>query len=226
MILFKYASRSRPELFFQGLDTIRRNVADQQNFKVLCSFDDDDQSMNNPEVIKCLDSVENLTYFFGLSRNKVAAINRDMEKSGDWDILINMSDDMAFEQYGFDTIIRARMLEHFPDLDGVLHFNDGYAGNSLMSMTIEGRKYYERFGYIYHPEYVSVYCDDEALSVARLLKKVAYYPNVLFRHNHPGWGRAPMDEQYERTESFYPVDLRTYSAHRARNFDLNLDTNQ
>ena len=46
-IVFKYTSRSRPDNFFRGLRSIIDNCVDN-NYEVLCSFDEDDKSMNNP----------------------------------------------------------------------------------------------------------------------------------------------------------------------------------
>jgi hypothetical protein len=73
----------------------------------------------------------------------------------DWDILVVMSDDMVCVTHGWDDIIRQDMNENFPDTDGVLHYNDGNQKANVMTMSIIGRKYYKRDGYIYNPEYQS-----------------------------------------------------------------------
>ena len=66
--------------------------------------------------------------------------------------------------------IRQKMIKHFPDTDGVLWFFDGWR-KDLNTLCIIGRKYYERFGYIYHPDYKSFWCDAEFTEVANKLKK-------------------------------------------------------
>ena len=53
-ILFKYASRSRTQKFFVGLDNILTNLSDLNNFCILISLDIDDYSMNNKETINRL----------------------------------------------------------------------------------------------------------------------------------------------------------------------------
>ena len=63
------------------------------------------------------------------------------------------------------------MTELYPNTDGVLWFNDGNQGNRLNTLCILGKKYYERFNYIYHPDYTSLWADNEFMDVANLLNK-------------------------------------------------------
>lgn len=198
-ILFKYTSRSRPQLFHRGLLSIINNCQ-SQNYSILCSLDEDDPTL--PEYLRLIESVQvsNIIVRTGLSSNKVNAINRDLnEYTGRWDILVNMSDDMIFTQSGFDQIIRREFGEN---LDQFIHFNDGLQNANLSTMTIEGRPYYERFGYIYSPEYQSLWCDVEAQDVAKSLGKYKYAgPSVqILKHLHPAGGLAKFDEQYRKTE--------------------------
>jgi hypothetical protein len=219
-ILLKFASRSRPEKFFASLDNIQGKVADSFNYDIVCSLDKDDVKMNTPENINKMSMYTNCEFCWGVSKNKIDAINRDME-GRKFDILINMSDDMVWKVNGFDNLIREAMLQHHADLDGVLHFNDGtQAGDHLMTMSIMGKAWYDRFGYIYHPDYTSLWCDNEATEVASRLGKRVYFTEVLFNHVHPGWGKIPYDEQYQRTESHYQMDKVVFDKRKANNFDL------
>ena len=70
------------------------------NYTILVSIDEDDESMfefNYPD--------DNVFIVRGTSKNKIDAINRDMDIFEGWKILINTSDDMHFEIKGFDEII-------------------------------------------------------------------------------------------------------------------------
>ena len=67
---------------------------------------------------------------------------------------------MIPEIKGFDSIIRNEMQKLFPDTDGILWFFDGWR-KDLNTLCILGRKYYDRFGYIYHPDYNSFWSDAE-----------------------------------------------------------------
>src|SRR6185503_7210045 len=144
MILFKYTSRSRVDKFFRGLDSIVNNINDN-DYWVQCTFDLDDV-MFNPEIIKRLNSYKNISYYFGESLSKIDAINKNLDKLPKFDILVNMSDDFIFITKGFNSIIKEAMQNYFPDTRGFLHFHDGVQ-NRLATMSIIGRKHFERFGY-------------------------------------------------------------------------------
>lgn len=219
-ILYKFASRSRKDKFFNCIDNIQRRQKDKENYKILCSLDTDDLTMNNIEVINKLSLYTNVEVCWGTSKNKIDAINRDMDGQ-EFDILINTSDDMDFVQFGFDQTIRDHMKKYYPDLDGILHYNDGTSsGERVMTLSIMGKKWYDRFNYIYHPDYTSLWSDNEATEVGNILGKRTYFTEVLFHHNHPGHGKAKYDQQYLKTESFYASDKVIFEQRKAKNFDL------
>jgi hypothetical protein len=222
-ILIKYPSRSRPERFFEGLDSITKLVADKDNYFIACTLDEDDTTMNNPDVLGRIAGYPNARCFVGKSANKIDAINRDLaelELEYDWDILACMSDDMRFIAYGWDQLIREGFQHNVPDLDGFLHYPDSTARNMLCTMSIMGRKYYERFGYIYHPSYQSLWCDNEAMEVAQMLGKYWYMGIQLFDHLHPAYNLAPWDEQYTRQQGLWGVDEANYIERKRHNFYL------
>ena len=157
----------------------------------------------------------------GRSRNKIAAINRDIHLVKDWDILVVAADDMICVKKDWDEQIKNTMLATFPDGDGVLHFNDGFVGEKLNTLPILTKKYYDRFGYAYNPEYISLWCDNEFMDVAKQLKKQIYISDVLFRHEHYSNIKGmKMDKLIIRTESFYHQDRRTYEKRKKINFGL------
>ena len=134
----------------------------------------------------------------GSPRTKVQAINSLMPAViRDFDIIILASDDMWPEVMGFDEIIAREMELNFPDLDGVLHFNDGYRGAALNTLPIVGRNYYNQFGYLYHPSYRQSFCDNEMQEVSKSLGKAKYFEQVLILHVHPfNDSSIPEDETY------------------------------
>lgn len=228
IILFKFATRSRPTKFLNGLKNISERVSDKENYKILVTADSDDLSMNN-DLLKnsyqhYIDSGK-VKVVFGTSTSKIDAINRDMENENDWHILINYSDDMEFIVDGFDNIIRQHFLNIFPDFNGNVYYNDGYVGDKLSTMSIIGKTYFDIIlnKKIYNPQYMSLFCDNEYTEVAKKLNKIQYYDMILYRHNHPaniqGIG---MDEQYIKTESYWQRDSAIYEIRRGMNFGLNL----
>jgi hypothetical protein len=124
-------------------------------------LDKDDKEMYNQDTIDKLKKIKNLSYFFGKSENKVSAINRDLKSNDNWDILLLASDDMIPQIKGYDSVIRDNMTTHFPDTDGVLWFNDGNR-KDLNTLSILGKKYYQRFNYIYNP--IDLNCEIQPLT--------------------------------------------------------------
>ena len=225
-ILFKFASRSRTIKFFEGLDNILSNLSDLNNFCILASLDVDDVTMNNPTTIARLTEYvqkypDKLIVKFVYSKNKIDAINRDVNEIKslfEFDILVNFSDDMQFIQHSFDDNIRNKFSVHFPDTDGNIFYNDGFVGDRLCTMSIIGRKYYDKFNYIYHPSYHSLWCDNEYTEVAKRNQKMLYFHENIFRHNHPSNVGGFMDEQLIKTESFAEIDRQNYEKRFNNNF--------
>jgi hypothetical protein len=121
---------------------------------------------------------------------------------------------------GYDNIIRNKMKEHYPDTDGVLWFNDGHQGNNLNTLCILGKKYYERFNYIYHPEYKSVWSDNEFMLVGNLLQKQTYFDEVIIEHEHPDWGYGKRDTIHQVNSINESHDRNLFMSRKQNNFYL------
>lgn len=212
MILVNFASRSRPDRFFNCLDDMR---ATKQTYTVCAKLDTDDNSdysrlSDYPEVI----------VKWGLSRSKVHAINRDIPE--DWDILVNASDDIRWKPSWADEIVgncEKDIFLHFPE-----EYADGQAGSkardTISVVSIMDKEYYKRFRYVYHPDYSSLWCDNEATEVARRLGRYKFVGKVIFEHMHPAARKAKTDAQYKYTESFYHRDKRVFERRKANKFGL------
>lgn len=214
-IFFKATSRSRPQRLKKTIDSIVNNLSGQVDYFIQISLDEDDSTL--AEYFNLIGAEHEK--IIGTSKNKIDAINRDMDLVDQWwDILVNVSDDQVFIKKDFDLDI----LEAFEqNTDLFVHFPDGNQGD-LATMSIIGREYYKRDKYIYNPEYVSVYCDNEAQDVAKLRDCYKLVNKHIFNHEHPAWGKGPMDLQYQKTEHpvTYQADHNTYIKRAAKNFYL------
>ena len=219
-ILFKYPSRSRPERFFSSLDSIVNNMQDMENFHVSCTLDEDDEEMHRMEVMQLIAKYPNTSVAWGRSISKIDAVNRDMPKK-DWDIVVVMSDDMKITFYGFDTLLRNFVAQWIPDMDGLIHVPDPDAKQALATMYIATRKYYERFGYVYHPSYKSVWCDNEVQSIAKITGKYYYFdcPGLIM-HLNPAYGHLPKDPMFIKQQAHWEEDEANYRKRKAKNFFL------
>lgn len=219
-LIIKYATRGRPQWFMRAISNMYATIS-PCDMKIIVSVDEDDLTMNNQPMRDFMDAHEHIVYRFGKSKSKIEAINTDMDLAGDWKWLINMSDDMVFVQQGWNNIMRQAIKDYWgKSLKFFAHFNDGYVGEALATMSIIGRDYYELDKYIYYPEYKSFSCDAEAWFVARARGCHHYFPEILFKHQHPTWTPMPKDETYTINSKHTPNDLEVYWRRLNANFGL------
>ena len=205
------------------------------DYMIICSCDNDDLTMYNEDVQKKLldnPKYKNVIIFWGLSRGKVHAINRNLGEptfkmlyeeypaTKDWKYLVLLSDDMVLLP-GFDIEIPKAFEDGF---SGLVHFPDGIANEKLCTFSVMDRAYYEELGHIYNPAYDSIGCDNEQHEVAVLTKRYKYVPVIIVKHLHPAYGMAPIDDLYRRNEhpALYAKDLETLRNRRAINFGINV----
>jgi len=206
-ILIKFPTRDRPEKFLETLNRYYEMSANIDNLIFLISCDVDDPTMNNSKMLDILKSYKNLTVDFRSNNNKIEAVNSGIsDYESPYDIILLASDDMIPVEVGYDNIIIRVMEKYFPDTDGVLWFNDGLQGMKLNTLCILGKKYYDRFGYIYYPEYKSLYCDNEFTEVSKNLEKVVYCDKVLIMHDHPGHVNL-FDDLYKKNDEYANEDM-------------------
>lgn len=217
-ILFKYPSRGRKALFLEGLKSITDNMYDLRNYQVLVTADSDDDSMAFTD--EELSLMPNTKIVYGVSNSKIHAINKDIELADDWDIIVCMSDDMRVNCYGFDQILRTEFNKY--GLDTLLHIPDQDAKSALQTMYIAGKTYFNRFGFIYNPEYESLFCDNEVHEIAVSLGKYIYVDMYgLITHLNPAYGHLPKDEMFiKQQEIGFSKDQETYIKRKAKNFYL------
>ena len=181
-ILYKYPTRERPHLFSKTLVSWYQNMS-LDNFEFLIACDDNDESMKSESMQKFLLQFPNLSTRYDNNVSKIEACNRGVSEK-QFDIVVLVSDDMIPEVKGYDRLIVENMKEHYPDTDGALWFFDGF-NPDINTLSVLGRKYYERFNYIYHPSYVTQWCDQEHTDIAKSLGKLKKFDDVIVRHIHP-----------------------------------------
>lgn len=220
--LLKFPTRQRPEQFLSTLQLFYDYCSHPENIQVIVSTDIDDETMTDALIDKALSLFENTQIYGSERKGKIAACNANLDMMDkDIDIILLVSDDMIPQVKGWDDILEAEMKEHYPDLDGVLFHNDGYVGRQLNMMNIMGRTYYSRFNYMYHPDYISLYCDNEFMEVAEKLGKQTYFDLCLFKHEHYARNSdIPMDDLMKHNESFYGKDRMTYNRRKRRGFPM------
>jgi hypothetical protein len=215
-ILLKCPTRSRPHKVTSTLNSYLTLANNPSQIGIAVSCDTDDETMTNLAKEDLKYSLKKAGYveiFTGESKNKIEACNADINKvTYDWDIVVLVSDDMIPQIKGYDDVLRNYMLAYFPDTDGILWVSDGHQKNNLNTISILGRKMYERFGHIYNPEYKSLFCDTEFTDLCRgeFKNKCQYISTNLIRHEHPGNGYNNVDSLYLRNQHYWSYDMKTY----------------
>jgi hypothetical protein len=207
-LLVKWPSRARAALVRKHFPLWNHGPV-----RFIFSVDEDDGQL--PEYLEFLHGRQNVRVVVGRSPNKVHAINRDLDGEP-FSVLALASDDFLPQRADWAERILSLMRAHFPDGDGMLHFNDGRNGRTLNTFPVMGQKFYSRTGYVYHPDYRNLWCDNEQQEVAERLGRSQYVDEVLCRH---AWvdvtGR---DATHLRSEATYHEDQATFERRRRLGF--------
>ena len=188
-ILVQFPTYARAEKFINVLNMYVETASDYHEIFFNINCDLSDLSMTDAYVQERIqyilnkrvniDGIQN----FDNNTEKISAINDHIDGK-EFDVVICASDDMVPKAHSWDNEIAMAMQEHFPDLDGCVHFDDGQGGGELITFSILGKKLYDHFGYIYHPDYKSLYCDNEFTQEVRRLGKEKYIPKLIISHEH------------------------------------------
>lgn len=215
-LLIKYPTRERPEIFKKLINYYIGNLSNKRKIKFIISLDTNDASCNNENFIYFLNNLKtkiNLDFYFGESQNKIHACNRDIPLEN-WKVCMLVSDDMVPKKHAFDDIIMNDMEKYYPDLDGALNYNAQTSAfeqkipgrGALMVLSILGKKYYDRFNYIYNPIYKSLFADDEQTRIARKLNKITDINNRIISHE---WNKID-DDLRKKTEALDSIDRQLF----------------
>ena len=207
-----HPSRGRPQKSFNTIQTWIKN-AGTDDFEIILSLDNDDTTLGQYQEL-----YNNLAHPFTLqvadNKSAIEAINR-AARIAQGRIFIVVSDDT-----GVPPAWAVKLLAYTKGkTDFVMKVRDGIQPQ-LITMAILDRVYYQRFGYIYNPEYKHAWADREFTEVARKLKRVIE-KNIMFRHNHYSITKHKIrDEQYARTDATFNEGRVIFNRRKKINFGL------
>lgn len=148
----------------------------------------------------------------------VEATNR-AAKVATGDLLLYLSDDFdCFENWG------VKVVEQFKDENRplLIKCDDGLQKFHVPVLTIPimNRALYERLGYFWHPEYKSMFVDEDLYWTSFKLAALKMCPQIKFQHNHPANGKAPNDETYNRSAANWEQGKAVFAHRKAAGFPL------
>lgn len=230
IILVKYASRGRPERFLNGLENIYATCSQSEKLRVLVTADIDDPTMCNEEMKNKIESFPNCKVIYGTSKNKIDAINRDLNilpaDFEDWDILVNFSDDMRWIMPSWDEYIRTDFKLLYPNYSGYIAYLDPDTHGVLSTLFIAGKKWVNAFGFIYDPKFVSLFCDNLVEDCAKKLNKYSYVPLSIYRHFNPAYNYPDFkrDEMFNQQQIIgWDIDQKVYNKIQEEGLDKYLE---
>lgn len=215
MISLIHPSRSRPQ---KSRNTTKRWLerAGTDDIELIVSIDD-----NDPHRRTYLDFYSHYDQFktkvvSSENRSAVDAVNNGAKESKG-DILIVVSDDSDCpDNWGLviQNAVRGKR-------DYVLKVDDGVQ-QWIVTMPIMDRVYYDRFGYIYYPEYRHMFVDTDFTHVADIMNKVIWRNDILFPHLHYSVTkiRHDRDEVSEKADATWQQGKALYLTRFMNSFGL------
>lgn len=212
MITIIHPSRGRPH---KSYATISKWIARAgMPIEVVVSLDIDDIELQKYVELYSGFGESGHTVMSSRNRSAIDAINNAM-KEAKGDLFVVVSDDTDCPNKW-----AVRLAAYTKGLrDFVLKTDDGIQ-RRIITMPIFDRVYYNRFGYVYNPEYGHLFVDAEYSDVAYKLKRVVTKMALKFPHNHYSRRREQPDAIHLKNEATYTQDKATYLRRKKINFGL------
>jgi len=190
---------------------------------------------NNIEYVLSLDSDEDGDAYdnaFGLlmngavknivfpNQNAVQAFNAGAAHSTG-NLLVCIGDDFNQPPFHWDEALLTQLegKEDYIVKTGDKCSKVSYSQPWIITLPIMDRKYYERFGYVYYPEYQHMFCDTELTHVADLLdRKITL--DIKFPHNHYSLMKTAPDEISRKADKTWAQGEALYLKRISENFGL------
>lgn len=147
------------------------------------------------------------------NRSAIDAIN-NAAKETIGDIIVVMSDDFDCPPQWATALLRLTEGK----TDWIAKTPDGIQ-SWIITLPIMDRVYYQRFGYIYYPEFRHLFSDTEMTCVADLLQRKISL-DIQFKHNHYSTGATKKDSVSERADSTWGQGEALFIERARKNFDL------
>ena len=90
----------------------------------------------------------------------------------------------------------------------------------VLTIPIMNRKLYERLGYFWHPQYKSMFVDEDLYWTVRKLGAMKNAKHLKFEHYHVSNGKAANDETYKRSAANWDQGKKLFAERKAQGFPL------
>lgn len=180
LISIIHPSRSRPEKSKETISKWLQSAMDIHQLELIVSCDLDDPKLSEYEMVYHNTIFrDQFNPYANENRSCVDAINYAAQQATG-DIFIVVSDDTDCFP-GWDT---ALLKELEGKSDYLLKTYDGIQ-DYIVTMTVMDRTYFQRDGYIYHPDFKHQFADTYLTCVADIRQRLIF-SKLRFDHLHPG----------------------------------------
>lgn len=211
MISILHPSRSRPQRSFNAMMKWKKMAGEET--QLIVSIDDNDPFKNEYFLRYAGWLGKHDVVISHDNQNAVQAINAGAREAK-CDIMIIVSDDT--EPISNWALELKQVIQD--ERDFILKTQDGIQP-WIITMPVLDRIYYNRFGYIYHPDYSHCFCDTELSCVAELTGRLMV-SNLLFPHNHYSVGGGEKDSVSEKADATFESGKKIFIERKKNNFDL------
>jgi glycosyltransferase involved in cell wall biosynthesis len=90
----------------------------------------------------------------------------------------------------------------------------------VLTIPIMNRSLYETLGYFWHPDYKSMFFDEDLYWTCKNNGWLKKAPHLKFPHNHVSIGKAENDETYKRSAANWDQGKATFARRKAAGFPL------
>lgn len=211
-----HPTRGRPiptrQVMYMWLDYFSKH----NDVEYILSIDTDDAKTYMP-VMKEFMGKANFRVVIAENKNVVQALNQGA-KHATGDVLVYVSDD--FECYAnWDLDIQRAARDK--GTDWFLLVSDGIQ-TEIATILFVSRGFYNCVGYLYYPEYISMFADPDITELARSRGVLVDARHLLFKHNHRSIGGLPADAVSAAHENgkTWKHGEELFARRKERNFDL------
>lgn len=206
-----HPTRGRIAQAEKALKAWLENAKDKTNINFYLSVDKDDILLDRYNEL-CQEN--GVTLHVEQNKSAIEAINRSAGKTNG-DIIIVISDDFNEVPLYWDEIL---LKELNGKTDFIIKTMDGIQ-ETLITLPILHRDYYNRFGYVYYGGYSHLWADTEMTVVGHYLGKVIKLP-INFIHNHYTTGKFRKDAISEKNDKTHAQGKMVFNTRKKRNFDI------
>lgn len=209
-ITILHPSYGRPELARKCYDEWMGKAKNPQDVEYVLSLANNDPKSDEYRIAF---EHTHITPVVSLNNGLVIQVN-NAARVATGNLLIAVSDDFGCPRDWDEQLLTA--LDDKQDY--IVKTQDGLQP-FIITLPIMDRLYYNRFGYIYHPDYFHMWADNELADVGKVLGKTITL-DLTFPHRHYSTGKMKKDATNIQNDSHFNNDRVIYEKHKADNWGL------